>query len=56
MRCNRLMMSHARRLDGYNLANGRPLMAWGVEGLDRSFVAEPLDDRQSADHRSRGLA
>jgi NAD+ kinase len=28
-----------RRLDGYNLANGGPVLAWGVAGFVVSFIA-----------------
>jgi NAD+ kinase len=38
-RCDGLVVSTAVGSTGYNLANGGPIMAWGVEGYVVSFIA-----------------
>jgi NAD+ kinase len=39
VRCDGLVVSTPQGSTGYNLANGGPVMAWGVEGYVVSFVA-----------------
>ena len=39
MRCDGLVVASPQGSTGYNLANGGPVMAWGVEGYVVSFVA-----------------
>jgi NAD+ kinase len=39
VRCDGLVASTAVGSTGYNLANGGPLLAWGVEGYVVSFIA-----------------
>src|SRR5271167_4018262 len=39
VRCDGLVVSTPAGSTGYNLANGGPVMAWGVEGLVVSFIA-----------------
>jgi NAD+ kinase len=39
VRCDGLVVSTAAGSTGYNLANGGPVMAWGVEGYVVSFIA-----------------
>lgn len=39
VRCDGLVVCTAAGSTGYNLANGGPVMAWGVEGLGVSFIA-----------------
>ena len=39
MRCDGLVVSTPAGSTGYNLANGGPVMAWGVEGFVVSFIA-----------------
>ena len=39
VRCDGLVVSSPAGSTGYNLANGGPVMAWGVEGLVVSFIA-----------------
>ncbi len=39
VRCDGLVVSTPAGSTGYNLANGGPVMAWGVEGFVVSFVA-----------------
>lgn len=39
VRCDGLVVSTPAGSTGYNLANGGPVMAWGVEGLAVSFIA-----------------
>jgi NAD+ kinase len=38
-RCDGLVVATAAGSTGYNLANGGPVMAWGVEGFVASFIA-----------------
>lgn len=39
VRCDGLVIASPAGSTGYNLANGGPVMAWGVEGLAVSFIA-----------------
>ena len=39
VRCDGLVVATAAGSTGYNLANGGPVMAWGVEGYVVSFIA-----------------
>ena len=39
MRCDGLVVATAAGSTGYNLANGGPVLAWGVEGYVVSFIA-----------------
>ena len=39
MRCDGLVVSTPAGSTGYNLANGGPVLAWGVEGYVVSFIA-----------------
>jgi NAD+ kinase len=39
VRCDGLVVSTPAGSTGYNLANGGPVMAWGVEGFAVSFIA-----------------
>jgi NAD+ kinase len=39
VRCNGLVVATPAGSTGYNLANGGPVMAWGVEGMVISFIA-----------------
>ncbi len=39
MRCDGLVVSTPAGSTGYNLANGGPVLAWGVEGYIVSFIA-----------------
>jgi NAD+ kinase len=39
VRCDGLVVCTAAGSTGYNLANGGPVMAWGVEGYGVSFIA-----------------
>ncbi len=39
VRCDGLVICTAAGSTGYNLANGGPVMAWGVEGFGVSFIA-----------------
>src|SRR4051812_2541143 len=39
VRCDGLVVATPQGTTGYNLANGGPVMAWGVEGYVVSFVA-----------------
>ena len=39
VRCDGLVVSTPAGSTGYNLANGGPVLAWGVEGYVVSFIA-----------------
>ena len=39
MRCDGLVIATPAGSTGYNLANGGPVLAWGVEGFVVSFIA-----------------
>ena len=39
LRCDGLVIATPAGSTGYNLANGGPVMAWGVEGFVVSFIA-----------------
>ena len=39
MRCDGLVVCTPAGSTGYNLANGGPVLAWGVEGFGVSFIA-----------------
>src|SRR5206468_11931719 len=39
VRCDGLVVASPAGSTGYNLANGGPVMAWGVEGFVVSFIA-----------------
>jgi len=39
VRCDGLVIASPAGSTGYNLANGGPVMAWGVEGFVVSFIA-----------------
>src|SRR6185295_5179885 len=39
VRCDGLVVSSPQGSTGYNLANGGPVLAWGVEGFVVSFIA-----------------
>ena len=64
VRCDGLVVSTPAGSTGYNLANGGPVMAWGVEGYAVSFIAPHSltaralvvapDDRLSVHNRSQG--
>ncbi len=63
VRCDGLVVSTPAGSTGYNLANGGPVMAWGVEGFVVSFIAPHSmsaralvvapDDRLTIFNRSR---
>jgi NAD+ kinase len=63
VRCDGLVVATPAGSTGYNLANGGPVMAWGVEGLVVSFIAPHSmtaralvvapDDRLTIYNRSR---
>jgi NAD+ kinase len=63
VRCDGLVVATPAGSTGYNLANGGPVMAWGVEGYVISFIAPHSisaralvaapDDRLTIENRSR---
>ncbi|HWD11243.1 MAG TPA: NAD(+)/NADH kinase [Solirubrobacteraceae bacterium] len=63
VRCDGLVVATPAGSTGYNLANGGPVMAWGVEGFVVSFIAPHSmsaralvvapDDRLTVHNRSR---
>ena len=63
VRCDGLVVATPAGSTGYNLANGGPVMAWGVEGFVVSFIAPHSltaralvvapDDRLTIHNRSR---
>ncbi len=63
VRCDGLVVATPAGSTGYNLANGGPVMAWGVEGFAVSFIAPHSlaaralvvapDDPLTVDNRSR---
>jgi NAD+ kinase len=63
VRCDGLVVATPAGSTGYNLANGGPVMAWGVEGFVVSFIAPHSmsaralvaapDDRLTIRNRSR---
>jgi NAD+ kinase len=63
VRCDGLVLATPAGSTGYNLANGGPVMAWGVEGFVVSFIAPHSltaralvvapDDRVTIHNRSR---
>ena len=63
VRCDGLVVATPAGSTGYNLANGGPVMAWGVEGFVVSFIAPHSmsaralvvapDDRLTVRNRSR---
>jgi NAD+ kinase len=66
VRCDGLVVSTPAGSTGYNLANGGPVLAWGVEGYIVSFIAPHTltartlvvapDDTLEVTNRSRGDA
>jgi NAD+ kinase len=65
VRCDGLVVATPAGSTGYNLANGGPVMAWGVEGFVVSFIAPHSmtaralvvapDDRMTIHNRSQEL-
>ena len=63
VRCDGLVVATPAGSTGYNLANGGPVMAWGVQGYVVSFIAPHSltartlvvapDDRLTVHNRSR---
>jgi len=63
VRCDGLVIATPAGSTGYNLANGGPVMAWGVEGFVVSFIAPHSmtaralvvapDDRMTISNRAR---
>ena len=53
-RCDGLVVSTPVGSTGYNLANGGPVVAWGVEGYVVSYIAPHWGrGRNDDDHRAR---
>jgi NAD+ kinase len=65
VRCDGLVVATPAGSTGYNLANGGPVLAWGVEGFVVSFIAPHSltaralvvapDDELTIDNRSEGV-
>ena len=53
VRCDGLVVATPAGSTGYNLANGGPVMAWGVEGFVVSFIAPHSMTRACAGGRAR---
>ena len=56
VRCDGLVVATPAGSTGYNLANGGPVMAWGVEGFVVSFIAPHSMTRACAGRRARTTA